>query len=67
MVGLLSTWIMEVCYILAAGILAHNFDNNLLREVFSLAKMFEFCLVPIAEIASTPSLRSFAYRKLFTR
>ena len=60
LVGLFATWIMEIIYVVIGGFLATFIkDGNLLGEIIGLILPIGFYLVPLIQIQTTPSIKSF--------
>jgi hypothetical protein len=57
--GLFAGWLMEVWYIGLVGFFAIISDGNLPREVATVFKYFEFYLIPLVEIQTSPAIRRF--------
>ena len=59
MVGLLSSWILEMHYIFLSGIMAFYYQSQHVREVAAIVKLFEFVLVPLVQILTSAPIRRF--------
>lgn len=60
LMGLFATWVLEFTYTIIAGILAAFIsDGNILRELVSSMISFGFFLIPLIQIYTTPSIKSF--------
>ena len=57
--GLFAGWLMEVWYIVLVGFLSLMFDSKLLREVSTVLKYYEYYLIPLVQIHSSPPIRKF--------
>jgi hypothetical protein len=66
MVGQLASWVLEVWYILAVGILSIKFNMNMLREMTFLMKTFEFSLIPFVQILTSNPMNKFVAESSFT-
>ena len=53
---------MEVWYIIIVGFLTNFFDMNILREVGTVLKYYEFYLVPLVQIRTSVPLKNFVNR-----
>jgi hypothetical protein len=49
-------WLLQVWYI-AVGILVKLYGSEHTHQISSLLKMTEFCLIPMIQVATTPSFR----------
>ena len=59
MVGLFLTWLMELSYYsLVVILMTLGYDGHS-REIATIIKMFEFSLVPLVQIMTSPPLRRF--------
>ena len=52
-------WVMEVWYIILVGVFSTIYKFELTRELSPIIKLFEFALIPLVEIYTTPPLKSF--------
>ena len=60
LIGLFATWLLEIFYAVIGGFLATFIkDGNLLREIVELIIPFGFYFVPLVQIYTTPSIKSF--------
>jgi hypothetical protein len=59
LMGLVMGWFMEFWYVFLVGVLGYVFEKNLLREVSSVLKYFEFFLVPLVQIHTSAPLKKF--------
>ncbi len=59
LMGLVMGWFMKFWYVFLVGVLGYVFDKNLLREVSSVLKYFEFFLVPLVQIHTSAPLKKF--------
>jgi hypothetical protein len=66
MVGQLASWVLEVWYILAVGILSTKFNMNMMREMTFLMKTFEFLLIPFVQIFTSNPMNKFVAESSFT-
>ena len=57
--GLFAGWIMEVWYLIIVGFLSLIYDQNLLREVSTILKYFEYFLIPFVQIHSSAPIKKF--------
>ena len=57
--GLFAGWLMEVWYIVFVGFLSATLDSNLVREVSTVLKYYEFYLIPLVQIHSSPPIKRF--------
>jgi hypothetical protein len=63
LVGQVLSWFMEVWYIVLIGFLSNIFHLETLREVAPFFKTFEFFLVPLVQIHTSPPIRKFNLAK----
>ena len=59
MFGQFAAWLMDVLYIVLAGLLSFFHDVDKLREIASLLKSFEFLLIPLLEVFTSVPIRKF--------
>jgi hypothetical protein len=59
MTGQIAAWLMEVWYAFLIGFLSVFYNVDILREVASLLKSYEFALIPLVEIYASPPIREF--------
>jgi hypothetical protein len=59
MVGLFTTWILEIFYISSVGLLTTLYDIEWLREFSSIFKDVDFVLVPWIQILTTAPIRKY--------
>ncbi len=60
MVGQVTSWIMEIWYIVLVGLLSTMFQVDLLREISVLIKTTEYFLIPLVHVlTSAPIMRFF--------
>ena len=59
MMGQLVGWIMEVWHVVLIGILTPIFNLDSLRNVSSLLKNFEFCLIPLVQIWTSVPIKRY--------
>ena len=60
LVGLFATWVLEMTYIIVGAILAvFTSDSNILRETINIMISFGYYLIPLIQIQTTPSIKSF--------
>jgi hypothetical protein len=57
--GLVMGWLMEVWYVIAGGFLGYVLDRNMLREVSSILKFYEFYFIPLVQIHTSAPLKRF--------
>ena len=57
--GLFAGWMMEVWYVILLGFLTQILDSTFLREVSTVLKYYEFYLIPLVEIHSSPPIKRF--------
>jgi hypothetical protein len=57
--GLVLGWLMEVWYIFLVGVLSFIMDQNAFREVSALLKYYEFYLILLVQIHTSPALKKF--------
>ena len=57
--GLFAGWLMEVWYIVFVGFLSVTLNSNLVREVSTVLKYYEFYLIPLVQIHSSPPIKRF--------
>jgi hypothetical protein len=57
--GLVMGWLMEVWYVIAGGFLGYVLDRNILREVSSMLKFYEFYFIPLVQIHTSAPLKRF--------
>jgi hypothetical protein len=57
--GLFAGWLMEVWYIVLVGFLSFMFDSKVLREVSTILKYYEYYLIPLVQINSSPPIKRF--------
>jgi hypothetical protein len=62
--GQLSSWILELWFIVAIGLIATIFNLNLLREVTQFFRVFQFSLIPFIQIKTSPSIQHNVISKL---
>jgi hypothetical protein len=53
--GQLSSWILELWFIVAIGLIASIFNLNLCGKSLSFLKIFVFSLIPFIQIKTSPS------------
>jgi|FrelakmetLWP11LW_1041352.scaffolds.fasta_scaffold779637_1 hypothetical protein len=61
MVGQFMGWLMEIWHIVVVWVFA--FDLELTREVLSLVKYLDFCMIPLVQILTSPPIKSFLKEK----
>ena len=61
MVGLFITWIMELSYLGWIVVVYSAGFSVKTRELPTILKMFEFSLVPLVQIMTSPPLRKFTH------
>jgi hypothetical protein len=59
MVGQITSWIMEIWYIILVGVLSTMFQVDLLREVSVLIKTSEYFLIPLVQILTSAPIKRF--------
>ena len=59
--GLFAGWLMEFWYVILLGFLSPIFDSNILREVSTVLKYFEFFFIPLVQINSSPPIKRFMW------
>ena len=59
MMGLLSSWILELHYLFISGIMAFFYQSHHFREVAAILKLFEFVLIPLLQILTSAPIRGF--------
>jgi hypothetical protein len=52
----IAIWILQIWFI-AFALVIRLYDKQISSEITSIVKMAEFCLIPIIQIVTTPSLR----------
>ena len=57
--GQILSWVMEVWYNVLIGFISNVFNPSSLREVAPFFKTFEFILVPIVQIYTSPPIKRF--------
>jgi hypothetical protein len=57
--GQAAGWIMEVWYIILVGVFSTIYKFELTRELSPIIKLFEFVLIPLVEIQTTPPLKRY--------
>ena len=57
--GLVLGWLMEVWYIFLVGVLSFILDQNAFWEVSALLKYYEFYLIPLVQVHTSPALKKF--------
>jgi hypothetical protein len=65
LIGQTSSWLIEFLYVLLAGTLGSFFGGSFLREFVSFFKGLDFVLIPLIQIITTPSMRSFLKTEKF--
>jgi hypothetical protein len=61
MLGLFFTWILEIWYLVLVAIWP---KQGSVREVGSLFKMSDFCLIPLVQIMTSAPIKNFIHQKL---
>ena len=61
--GQVLGWLMEIWYIVLIGFILNVFNPTSLREVAPFFKTFEFFLVPLVQIYTSPSIRRYLSSK----
>ena len=59
MMGLFLTWILEVCYITVTGIVVTVYKQEWFREYSAILRDFDFVVVPLIQILTTPPIKRF--------
>ena len=62
MMGLFITWILEVCYITVTGIVVTVYNQEWFREYSALLRDFDFVLIPLVQILTSPPIKQFKQR-----
>ena len=57
--GQIATWFMEFWYIFMVGFFVNYFDTDVIREVTPILKHFDFVLVPLVQVYTSPPLRKY--------
>ncbi len=58
--GLFAGWIMEIWYLVLAGFLLFIVkDNTSIRQVISCVRMYEFFLIPLVQVYTSPPMKKF--------
>ena len=57
MLGLFACWLLDVWYMLLAGILATEFGMDLVKEVSATFKDFDFVWIPLLQILTSSLMR----------
>ena len=57
--GQVMSWFMELWYIVLIGFISNMFNPASLREVAPFFKTFEFFLVPLVQIYTSPPIKRF--------
>jgi hypothetical protein len=58
--GLFAGWIMEIWYLVLAGFLLFIVnDNTSIRQVISCVRMYEFFLIPLVQLYTSPPMKKF--------
>ena len=60
MLGLFFTWILEIWYLVLVAIWP---KQGSVREVGSLFKMSDFCLIPLVQIITSAPMKKFIHQK----
>ena len=63
MVGQVTSWIMEIWYIVLVGLLSTMFQIDLLREVSVLIKASEYFLIPLVQILTSAPIKRYFREK----
>ena len=62
MVGQVTSWIMEIWYIVLVGLLSTMFQVDRLREVAVLIKTTEYFLIPLVHVITSAPIKRFFKR-----
>jgi len=57
MLGLFACWLLDVWYMVLAGILATEFEMDLVKEVSATFKDFDFVWIPLLQIMTSSLMR----------
>ena len=57
MLGLFACWLLDVWYLVLAGILAAEFEMDLVKEVSAAFKDFDFVWIPLLQILTSSIMR----------
>ena len=57
--GQFAGWLMEVWYTVLAGILSNVYKIDMLREAIPILKLFDFVLIPLVQIYTSPPIKRF--------
>jgi hypothetical protein len=63
LLGLVAGWMMEISYLFAIGVLSFILEQNIVREIFSVLKYYEFYLIPLVQIYTSNPLKQFWQKK----
>ncbi len=59
MVGQITSWVMEIWYIVLVGLLSTMFQVDLLREISVLIKTTEYFLIPLVQVLTSAPIKRF--------
>ncbi len=56
--GLFATWLMEVAYVIFGGFLLFIIsDNNLIREIVTCLKLYDYFLIPFVQVYTSAPIK----------
>jgi hypothetical protein len=62
MLGQVATWLMELSYFCLIFVVFSNGNFAESRELASIVKTSEFCLIPLVQILTSPPLKRFVFQ-----
>ena len=57
--GLIACWFLKVLHIILAGLISIVFERNTVREFSALFEYFQFYLIPLLEVNTSPAIKRF--------
>ncbi len=55
--GQIATWFIEFYYVFLVGFFVNYFNGDVVREITPILKHFDFVLVPLVQVYTTPPLK----------